>query len=42
MGNLAILFPGKKLEWDGAKMMVTNHPPANELVTAKYREGWSL
>jgi predicted dehydrogenase len=42
MGNLAILFPGKKLEWDGAKMMVTNHPPANELVTATYREGWSL
>lgn len=42
MGNLAILFPGKKLEWDGEKMMVTNHPPANEVVMAKYREGWSL
>jgi predicted dehydrogenase len=42
MGNLAILFPGKKLEWDGEKMMVTNHPPANELVMAKYRDGWSL
>jgi predicted dehydrogenase len=42
MGNLAILFPGRKLDWDGEKMMVTNHPPANDLVMAKYREGYSL
>jgi hypothetical protein len=42
MGNLAILFPGQKLEWDGEKMMVTNYPPANDHVMARYREGWSL
>ena len=42
MGNLAILFPGRKLEWDGDKMTVTNHAPANDFVMAKYREGWSL
>lgn len=42
MGNLAILFPGEKIEWDGEKMLVTNLPEANELVMAKYRDGWSL
>jgi predicted dehydrogenase len=42
MGNLAIRFPGKKLEWDGENMRVTNLETANEFVTAKYREGWSL
>jgi predicted dehydrogenase len=42
MGNLAIRFPGKKLEWDGVNMKVTNLPEANEFVWPKYREGWQL
>ncbi len=42
MGNLAIRFPGQKLEWDGPNMRVTNLEAANELVMPPYREGWSL
>lgn len=42
LGNLAILFPGTKLQWDGPNMKVTNFPEANEFVQHQYREGWSL
>lgn len=44
MGNLAIRPEnvGKKLEWDGANMRVTNDEKANEYVQMRYREGWSL
>ena len=44
MGNLAIRPEnvGKKLEWDGANMRVTNDEKANEYVQMHYRKGWSL
>jgi predicted dehydrogenase len=42
LGNLAIAFPGTKLQWDGAGMKVTNNADANALVQHKYREGWKL
>jgi predicted dehydrogenase len=42
LGNLAVLFPGKKLEWDGPNMMVTNIPEANEFVKPQFRAGWTL
>ncbi len=42
MGNLAMLNPGKMLEWDGENMRVTNLPEANEHVHREYREGWTL
>lgn len=42
LGNLAVLFPEKKLEWDGPNLKVTNSPDANEFVKPKFREGWSL
>ena len=42
MGNLAMLNPGKKLNWDGEKMKVTNDDQANTYVNVPYREGWSL
>jgi hypothetical protein len=44
MGNLAIRSEnlGKKLEWDGANMRMTNDEKANEYVRPNYREGWSL
>jgi predicted dehydrogenase len=42
LGNLAIMFPGQKLFWDGPNMRVTNHDEANEHVQHHYREGWSL
>jgi hypothetical protein len=42
LGNLAILFPGKKLMWDGPNMKVTNLAEANDYVQHHYRAGWSL
>jgi predicted dehydrogenase len=42
MGNLAVLNPGKKLEWDGENMKVTNDEEANAYVRPVFREGWSL
>lgn len=42
MGNLAIRMPGRRLEWDGANMKVTNNDVANEFVGKTYREGWTL
>jgi predicted dehydrogenase len=42
MGNLAIRYPQRKLEWDGEKMEVTNFPEANQFVNPPYRQGWCL
>jgi len=42
MGNLAVRFPNKKLEWDGENMKVTNLEEANEYVHRQYRQGWNL
>lgn len=42
MGNLAVRFPGRKLDWDGENMKVTNLEEANEYVHRQYRQGWSL
>jgi len=44
MGNLAIRPEnvGKRLEWDGENMRVTNDEKANEYVQTHYREGYSL
>ncbi len=42
MGNLAIRYPGVKLEWDAENMEVTNFPDANSYIKTDYREGWSL
>jgi len=42
LGNLALLFPGTKLMWDGPNMRVTNLDEANDWVQHHYRAGWSL
>ena len=42
MGNLAVRFPYKKLDWDGENMKVTNDPLADAYVKREYREGWTL
>lgn len=42
LGNLAVLNPGKILNWDGQNMKVTNVQEANEYVCRQYREGWTL
>ena len=41
MGNLAVRS-GKKLDWDGRNMKVTNILDANKYVNPPYRQGWTL
>lgn len=41
LGNVA-LRAGKKIEWDSAKLQVTNDSAANQHVTRDYRKGWEL
>jgi predicted dehydrogenase len=41
LGNVAI-SSGKKLEWDGPNMKITNEPAVNALLTRKYRDGWKV
>lgn len=42
LGTVAIRFPGEKLEWDHARMKITNHPEANRCIQRVYREGWHV
>jgi hypothetical protein len=42
MGNLAVRYPGRKLQWDGEKMKVTNDSEADSYVRRHYRQGWTL
>jgi predicted dehydrogenase len=42
LGNVALRFPGQRLEWDAANMKVTNLPEANQFVQHQYRSGWTL
>ena len=43
LGNLAqYAGAGRKLEWDGPNMKVTNLPNLNALVQRKARNGWEL
>ena len=41
LGNVAIVA-GKKLEWDGPNLKVTNDADANQLLRREYRKGWTL
>jgi predicted dehydrogenase len=41
LGSLALHFEGK-LEWDAARMRITNNPEANKLVKPIFRKGWDL
>ncbi len=41
LGNLAIRA-GKKLEWDGANMKITNYEDANKLIREPYHNGWEI
>jgi hypothetical protein len=42
LGNLAILNPDTRLEWDAPNLRVTNVPAANDFIKSTYRAGWSL
>jgi len=41
LGNVAIKA-GKKLEFDGEKLVFTNAPECNKLLRREYRKGWGL
>lgn len=41
LGNVA-LRAGKRLDWDGPNMKVTNDEAANQFLQREYRQGWSL
>ena len=42
LGDIAQLFPGEELKWDGPNMRFTNHADATKLLTPRFREGWTL
>jgi hypothetical protein len=43
LGNLAQhAGEGKKLEWDGPKMKVTNFPEMNQWLKRESRKGWGV
>ena len=41
LGALALHFEGK-LEWDAAKMKITNNSEANQYIKPKMRKGWQI
>jgi predicted dehydrogenase len=41
LGNVAVAV-GKKLEWDGPNLKVTNDTEANKHLKTEYRKGWTL
>jgi predicted dehydrogenase len=41
LGNVAVRT-GKRLEWDGPGLKVTNVPEANRLIQTHYRRGWEV
>lgn len=42
LGCLATRFPRVTLEWDAAKLLVTNEEKANRFVRRPYRKGWEV
>jgi len=42
LGNVAIKAQGKKLDWDGPNLKITNAPEANNYLKMEYRKGWTL
>ena len=42
LGNLALRAPGRRIEWDGARMKVLNAPELNRHIQRDYRTGWTL
>ena len=41
LGNVA-MRAGKKLEWDGPSLKITNVPEADKYLQTEYRKGWTL
>ena len=42
LGCLSTRFPKKKLEWDAAKLKISNEVKANQFVRKTYRKGWDV
>ena len=42
LGCLATRFPKTRLQWDAAKLRVTNEEKANQFVRKTYRKGWEV
>ncbi|OFY41034.1 MAG: oxidoreductase [Bacteroidetes bacterium RBG_13_44_24] len=42
IGTVAIRVPDTLLQWNAAKMKITNNPDANRLLSRDYRKGWGL
>ncbi|AQT69277.1 Inositol 2-dehydrogenase [Anaerohalosphaera lusitana] len=42
LGNIAVLNPDQRLNWDADAMKITNNEEANAWVKREYRQGWSL
>jgi len=41
LGNIALRV-GRRIDWDGENMQITNVPDANKYVNKTYREGWKF
>ncbi len=42
LGNIAVRFAGKKLDWDATKLQFTNSSDAQKYVSKEYRKGWDF
>jgi hypothetical protein len=42
LGTVAIRVPDTRLEWNAAKMKITNNSEANKLLGRDYRKGWGV
>lgn len=42
LGNVAVRFPGRRLEWDSPGLRFPNAPEADRHLTKDYREGWKV
>ena len=42
LGTVAIRTPGKVLQWDAAKMAITNSDEGQRLLRRTYRQGWQV
>jgi len=41
LGNIVVKV-GKRIEWDGPNLKITNIPEANKYVNKEYRKGWKF
>lgn len=42
LGTVAVRVPGQQLDWDPARLKITNSADAQKLLRRKYRHGWEV